>query len=620
MKKFLLSLITLAACSMGMMAQETLTICDGTATNAYVPINSYWWDNASTQTQTIYPAALLEAMEGTQITAIKFYLNSAGWNCSDGKCNLSLGTTEQTAFSYTVGISGLTTVAADVTAPEEGLTEIEFVFDEPFQYDGGNLVFECQMTEAGSYGSSYFYGESQTSNTAFSRTTTYNFLPKTTFTYETAATEYAAKITPSSLNFGKLNPGQEATLNVTLKNRGLNAFTPTVSVEAPYSTDYVAAELVAGESVEIPVKFAPTALGDYAATMSIDCGGAGVQTVELAGRAVNEREMTICEGTETNDYLPVYGFYFDTQGTLSQMIYPADMLSDLAGAKITGIKFYPNAPMTLKNGALQLSLAETDVTYYERETAISTPTNLVTELTQVDEMTVQEGAQVLEFEFDQPFTYEGGNLAVQTLVSTKGNYARNYFYGVYQEGDEAFTGWCQWSNGNQMVKFLPKMTLVYSQDSQEPETVTVTGTVTDFATGEPIEEVNVTLTVNAPTSAPEGAPRRAEGEPVTYTAVTDAQGAFSMDVTPVEGATYSMTYEKNGYVTYTNDDVFILDPQQVTLQADESTGISDINAASAVSVKYVNAMGQTSDRPFQGVNIVITRNADGTTSTSKVVK
>ena len=74
------------------------------------------------------------------------------------------------------------------------------------------------------------------------------------------------------------------------------------------------------------------------------------------------------------------------------------------------------------------------------------------------------------------------------------------------------------------------------------------------------------------------------------------------------------------YVTYTNDDVFILDPQQVTLQADESNGISDINAASAVSVKYVNAMGQTSDRPFQGVNIVITRNADGTTSTSKVVK
>ena len=619
MKKFLLSLITLAACSMGMMAQETLTICDGTATNAYIPINSYWWDNATTQAQTIFPAALLEAMEGTQITAIKFYLNTAGWCCSDGKCNLSMGVTDQGAFTSASGITGLTVVATDVTAPEEGLTEIEFVFDEPFQYDGGNLVFECQMTEAGTYGSSYFYGESQTINTAFTRNSVYNFLPKTTFTYETEGVEYEAKVTPISLNFGKLNPGQEATLNVTLKNRGLNAFTPSVSVEAPYSTTYEAAELASGASVEIPVKFAPTELGDYAATMSIDCGEAGVKTVELMGRAVNEREMTICDGTETNDYLPVYGFYFDTQNTLSQMIYPAEMLSDIAGATITGIKFYPNSALTLKNGALQLSLAETDVTYYERETAIATPTNLVTELTQVDEMTVQEGAQVMEFEFDQPFTYEGGNLAVQTVVSTKGNYARNYFYGVYQEGDEAYTGWCQWNNGNQMVKFLPKMTLVYTMSTPEPEIVTVTGTVTDYETGAPIEGVSVTLTVNEPAADTPAGMRRAEGEPTTYTAVTDAEGVYSMDITPVEDATYSMTYEKEGYVTYTNDDVFINDPQNVTLEADDSTGINDINAA-AQSVKYVNAMGQTSNQPFKGVNIVITRNADGTVSTSKVVK
>ena len=39
-----------------------------------------------------------------------------------------------------------------------------------------------------------------------------------------------------------------------------------------------------------------------------------------------------------------------------------------------------------------------------------------------------------------------------------------------------------------------------------------------------------------------------------------------------------------------------------------------------VSVTYVNTLGMTSDRPFEGVNVVITRFSDGTTRTEKVVR
>lgn len=39
-----------------------------------------------------------------------------------------------------------------------------------------------------------------------------------------------------------------------------------------------------------------------------------------------------------------------------------------------------------------------------------------------------------------------------------------------------------------------------------------------------------------------------------------------------------------------------------------------------VSVTYVNSLGMTSDQPFDGVNIVVTRYSDGTTSTSKVIR
>ena len=39
-----------------------------------------------------------------------------------------------------------------------------------------------------------------------------------------------------------------------------------------------------------------------------------------------------------------------------------------------------------------------------------------------------------------------------------------------------------------------------------------------------------------------------------------------------------------------------------------------------VGVTYVNSLGQISDQPFEGVNIIVTRYSDGSTSTTKVLK
>ena len=50
------------------------------------------------------------------------------------------------------------------------------------------------------------------------------------------------------------------------------------------------------------------------------------------------------------------------------------------------------------------------------------------------------------------------------------------------------------------------------------------------------------------------------------------------------------------------------------------TGVDDLSAKAVASVKYVNMAGQVSDRPFDGVNLVVTKFTDGTTSTVKVVK
>ena len=58
----------------------------------------------------------------------------------------------------------------------------------------------------------------------------------------------------------------------------------------------------------------------------------------------------------------------------------------------------------------------------------------------------------------------------------------------------------------------------------------------------------------------------------------------------------------------------------VTVNVNQPTGINDIAAGNIASIKYVNTMGQVSDRAFDGVNIIVTTFTDGTTTTLKVVK
>lgn len=50
--------------------------------------------------------------------------------------------------------------------------------------------------------------------------------------------------------------------------------------------------------------------------------------------------ITICDGTDQNNYIPFYFYYLDTVNTTSQVIYPASELTEFVGKQITGLKFY----------------------------------------------------------------------------------------------------------------------------------------------------------------------------------------------------------------------------------------------------------------------------------------
>ena len=60
---------------------------------------------------------------------------------------------------------------------------------------------------------------------------------------------------------------------------------------------------------------------------------------------------------------------------------------------------------------------------------------------------------------------------------------------------------------------------------------------------------------------------------------------------------------------------------QLTINVNPTTMVNQLGTDRQVQcVQYVNAMGQVSDRPFDGMNIIVTRYTDGTTTTTKVMK
>lgn len=74
-----------------------------------------------------------------------------------------------------------------------------------------------------------------------------------------------------------------------------------------------------------------------------------------------------------------------------------------------------------------------------------------------------------------------------------------------------------------------------------------------------------------------------------------------------------------------SDDVHAYENYKVQLTGfvadDVLTGVESLNSEKAVvSVQYVNVAGQISSTPFDGVNMVVTRYADGSTKTTKVIK
>ena len=180
---FLMMLIGFS--SMQLSAQDeanTLTVANGSTTNIYLPLYGYWADE-NQHNQIIYPESMLGDMVTGQISSMTFYLSSSpSWG---NNVVVSLGITTSDHFtSASYDNATLTQVFSGTLNVSNSM--LTFTFSTPYEYNGGNLLFDLVLTED-SYSSGTFYGISSTGGGIYQYSSynpnVQNFIPKTTFTY-----------------------------------------------------------------------------------------------------------------------------------------------------------------------------------------------------------------------------------------------------------------------------------------------------------------------------------------------------------------------------------------------------------------------------------------------------
>lgn len=466
-KNLFLLVLAFVACVVGARANELTVVNGRTTTNETIPIYGYYCD-AGFINSIVYPADMLSDMEGGVINSLTFYANDEITALQGGEIQVSVGEIEENAL--TAHATGLTPVFNGI--PTNDGKNCVFTFNTPYEYEGGNLVIRIELiTKCSNCPHTFFYGEALGRNTTWHSHGSYSssgsgvdFLPETTFDYDAATTEeYAAKVTPDKLEFGTIPTGSTSTLNLSLRNSGTNAFTPSVTVSGNgFSTTYVAAELASKTSATIPVVFAPTTNGDFTGTVSIDCGHGITFEVPLTGSAANE--MTVANGNASSSYLPIYGNWYDAP-QINQMIYPAEMLATMQGKRLTSMTFYTTSTSFFSGGNVTFSLGNVDAgTTYPASGAARIEDGLE-QVYSAAPTVAQEWT--ITFDDDANFIYEGGDLLID-VATEAGTFKSMSFTGETGHTNASFYSY---NNGSLYLQsFLPKVKFTY-EDAGEIEPV-----------------------------------------------------------------------------------------------------------------------------------------------------
>lgn len=182
-------------------------------------------------------------------------------------------------------------------------------------------------------------------------------------------------------------------------------------------------------------------------------------------QAKSQETLTVYNGTDDNQYVPMYGNYFDDY-TKSECIIPASELTGMDGGTITGLTFYAKMVATTNSswGAANQKVFIKEVT----ETTLGGSFSGIEGATIVFDglltmpTTSTDGYTIT---FSEEYVYNGGNLLIGVYNDDDGSYNNVKWYGVnnltsgvsaYGYNSSSLTNVSYTAQG-----FLPKTTFTY---------------------------------------------------------------------------------------------------------------------------------------------------------------
>lgn len=289
------------------------------------------------------------------------------------------------------------------------------------------------------------------------------------------------------------------------------------------------------------------------------------------GGAKAQNELTVYDGTATNSYVPVYGFYADAY-LKGEFVIPATELTSMSGGTVSKMTFYLQTPAEAAwTGTFQVFLKEVT------ETTLSAYSG--TEgATIVYEGTLDATGSTMEINFSTNYAYSGGNLLVGIYQTENGNYKSASFYGETVNG-ASVQGHSYKSLGEVTTNqrnFIPKTTFTYTGGSavyNKPKNVIVSS----------FSDQTATISWTAPSSDVTGYVyqyKEAE-DPDDYWSTEASTTATSVTLTGLtEGTTYNFRVKakygsnESAFVTvdFNTDFCSEVDQCLITLELTDSYG------------------------------------------------
>jgi large repetitive protein len=170
-----------------------------------------------------------------------------------------------------------------------------------------------------------------------------------------------------------------------------------------------------------------------------------------------QSNFTAANGTSSDEYLPVYGYWMDANQH-NQIIYPASFLTPLVNSTISKITFHASSTYPTSNWGTNtavIGLASTTQSNYSTAAYCTDP------VTTVFTGTLTVVNNLLEITLTTPFVYSGGNLLVDVVTTTAGSGFYNHVFldGVVSTGG----GISQYSTYSPTLRnFVPKTTFSYT--------------------------------------------------------------------------------------------------------------------------------------------------------------